>query len=203
MRPRWRPMEMGCHRVAELHRSDDLEESSAFYRRRLIIAKEMKDARGELETLADLARNAVLAGNPLDALPLLERRFMVAQQIGDRLSEAGAFSALGEAYSMEGQNDKAFEHYVRAASLYRALGDNKGAIIWRSDRRHGRVRGQRTAAAPGCRAPCSRPGRPSGRDLPAQKIDFALDSFNVTQSRQVATGRGLSALLVAGPLGSP
>jgi tetratricopeptide (TPR) repeat protein len=89
-----------------------------FYERRLVIAREIGDRRGEGVTLGNLGTAYAALGEPLRALGFYERRLTIAQEIGDLLGEAAVLTNLGNVYAALGDRNRALTFLANAVKIF-------------------------------------------------------------------------------------
>lgn len=101
-------------------------ESIEWYERALTLRQQQGDARGEGETLANMAVAHRVMGNAAPSLELYERALGLARASGDVLTESSVLHNIGTARWFLGEFSKGAESYREAIRLRRLIGNRAG-----------------------------------------------------------------------------
>lgn len=92
-----------------------------FYERRLVIAREIGDRRGEGAALGNLGLAYANLGEPRRAIEFYEQQLVITREIGDRRGEGNALGNLGNAYAHLGEPHRAIGHLCEALQIFEAI----------------------------------------------------------------------------------
>ena len=99
---------------------------SASTSRRLVIAREIGDRRGEGNALGSLGSAYYRLGQVEQAIGFYEQHLAIAREIGDQRGESNALGNLGNAYAALGQVEQAIGFCEQALVIAREIGDRRG-----------------------------------------------------------------------------
>ncbi len=91
------------------------------YEQALVIAREVKDRRGEGVALYTLGGAYSTLGRPQKAIEYLELALAIFREVKTRPNEGGALNVLGNTYFRTSRHEKAIEYYEQALALARAV----------------------------------------------------------------------------------
>ncbi|MEM9552770.1 MAG: CHAT domain-containing tetratricopeptide repeat protein [Acidobacteriota bacterium] len=107
-------------------RAGDRRAAHRLLQRALGLRRTLGDRRGEAVTLEELASLALADDDPGAAEATLDRVLEIFREVEDRSGEAYALVRLGVAVGRQGRSPEAFDRFLDAEALYRALGDIEG-----------------------------------------------------------------------------
>ncbi|MEM9539930.1 MAG: tetratricopeptide repeat protein [Cyanobacteria bacterium P01_E01_bin.42] len=101
-------------------------EAENVMRRRLSIARDLKDVRGQIRGLNSLGNILLTNSNPIGATASFTEAIELSRSIGSQEGEGLGLSGLGLASAYQGQYEAAVRYYKRAHLLRRRFGNYAG-----------------------------------------------------------------------------
>lgn len=105
---------------------EDFEKAVTSYEQALILQRELKDRRGEKETLNKLGVTYYSLGQYDKAISYYEQALAINRELEDSAGEGDILNYLGTAYYALDQYDQAIPYYEQALSIWRELKDRYG-----------------------------------------------------------------------------
>lgn len=104
--------------------------SSDFYRKALMLRREINERQNIMYSLVDLSHLMLYGSFKTDtALVLLNEALILADSTGSTDYQAYCFRSIGNAYSFNGQTDKAEDYYKKAFDVYVSNDDVSGQCV--------------------------------------------------------------------------
>ena len=104
----------------------DARRAIGYFEKRLEIARETRDRRGEGNALGRLGIAYAQLGDARKAIDYYERHWRIAHEIGDRRGEGDAVGNLGIAYAQLGNLQKAIGYYKDQLGITQEIDDRRG-----------------------------------------------------------------------------
>ncbi|MGK7923743.1 MAG: tetratricopeptide repeat protein [Spirulina sp.] len=101
-------------------------EAENVFRRRLSIARDLQDVRGQIRGLNNLGTILLVNSNPLGAIASLEEALELSRHVGSQEGEGLSLSNLGLAAAYQGRYEAAIKYYKRAHLLRRRFSNYAG-----------------------------------------------------------------------------
>lgn len=101
-------------------------EAENVLRRRLSIARDLQDVRGQIRGLNNLGHILLINSNPIGATASFREAIELSRYIGSQEGEGLSLSGLGLALAYQGEYEAAVKHYKRAHLLRRRFGNYAG-----------------------------------------------------------------------------
>ena len=108
------------------YRLGQVEQAVEYYEKRLVIAREIGDRRGEGNALGNSGLAYADLGQVERAIECYEKQLVIAREMGDRRGEGNALGNLGVAYALLRQIERAIEYFEKGLVIDREIGDRRG-----------------------------------------------------------------------------
>ncbi|MCH8330556.1 MAG: tetratricopeptide repeat protein, partial [Bacteroidetes bacterium] len=114
-------------RLYSLYLSSDLDSAVFYSDQMMVIQVRNNDLKGIPKNYKTIG-NAYfqLKGNYAKAMKYYLKCLEMAEQIGDKEMQAGAYNNMGMVHNHQGNKEKVLEYYEKSRSLRRELGDSNG-----------------------------------------------------------------------------